>query len=200
MAAVTKTTPTFTQVYAPAILTNSSQGTLQTLDLKDKIGATLLIWIGRRASTTPTRAGYVAIRNSDNNAVVFPSQVFDVVGQGPTTAAAATTLSASASIGASTISITSATGFAVGDTICLSESGGVRLQFARVAGLSGTTLTLERNLRIASNSGDAVSNLADARRQYIPGGDIYEIRTHNFSGLDLVFAIDAIIDNGETIT
>jgi hypothetical protein len=200
VATVTKTAPTFTQIYAPVILANSSLGTLQTLDLKDKIGATILIWIGRRASTTPTRAGYVTIRHSNNNAVVFPSQVFDLVGQGPTTAAAATTLSANAAIGASTISITSATGFAVGDTICLSESSGARLQFARVAGLSGTTLTLERNLRLASNSGDTVTNLADARRQYIPGGDIYEIRTHNFSGLDLVFAVEAIIDNGETIT
>jgi len=199
MATVTKTSPTFTQVYAPAILADSSLGTLQTLDLTTKIGATLLVFIGRRAATTPTRAGYVAIRNSDNNTVVFPSQVFDIVGQGSTTAAAATTLSANAASGASTIAITSATGFAVGDTICLSESSGVRLQFARVAGLSGTTLTLERNLRAASNSGDTVTNLADARRIYIPGGDIYEIRTVNFSGLALVFEVEAIIDNGETI-
>lgn len=200
MAVVTKTTPTYTSVEPIGILSNGSLGTLRTLDLKTKIGATLLVWIGRRASTTPTRAGYVAIRNSDNNAAVFPGQVFDVVGQGPTTAAAATTLSAGASSGSGTISVASATGFAVGDTICLSESGGARLQFARIASISGTTFTLERNLRATSNSGDNVTNLSDVRRVYIPGGDVYEIRTINASGLDLVFSVEAIVDEGETIT
>ena len=74
------------------------------------------------------------------------------------------------------------------------------MQFARISNISGTTFTLERNLRITSNSADTVSNLADARRIYVPGGDIYEIRTINASGLDLVFAVEAIIDEGETIS
>lgn len=206
MATVVKSASTFTQVLAPAILSNGSRGTLTTLDLKGTsstvgpVGAWLLVWIGRRASTTPTRAGYVAIRNTDNNSIVFPSQVFDVVNQGPTTAAAATTLTAQSASGTDTLAVSSATGFAVGDTICLSESGGARLQFARIASISGTTFTLERNLRATSNSGDTVSNLADARRVWLPGGDIYEIRTVNYSGLDLVFAVEAILDNGETIT
>jgi hypothetical protein len=199
MPYVYKTQPSFSSIEPVGILANGSLGTLRTLDLRSKIGATLLVWIGRTASTTPTRAGYVAVRNSDGNNIVFPGQVYDVVAQGPTTAAAATTLSAGASAGASTISVTSATGFAVGDTLCLSVSGGARLQFCRIASISGTTFTLERNLRIASNSGDTVANLSDARRLYIPGGDIYEIRTINNSGLDLVFAVEAIVDEGETI-
>lgn len=199
MPYVYKTQPSFSSIEAINILANGSLGTLRTLDLRAKIGATLLVWIGRTASTTPTRSGYVAIRNSDGNNVVFPGQIYDVVGQGPTTAAAATTLSAGASAGAGTISVTSATGFAVGDTLCLSVAGGARLQFCRIASISGTTFTLERNLRIASNSGDTVANLSDARRLYIPGGDIYELRSINASGLDLVFAIEAIVDEGETI-
>ena len=200
MSTVTKTASTFTTVQSIGIVTNGNLGTLQTLDLTTKIGAALLVWIGRRSNTTPSRAGYMSIRNSDNNSLVFPSSVFDVVNQGPTTAAASTTLSAGASSGSGTLSLTSATGFAIGDTICLSESGGTRLQFGRIANISGTTVTLERNLRATSNSGDTVTNLADARRVYIPGGDVYEIRGVNYSGLDLVFAVEAIVDNGETIT
>jgi hypothetical protein len=38
------------------------------------------------------------------------------------------------------------------------------------------------------------------RQVYLPGGDFYEIRPVNYSGLDEVFRIEAIIDNGETIT
>ena len=197
---VYKTTPSSQTIEPLAILTNGSQGTLRTLDLRNKVGATFFVWIGRRASTTPTRSGYVMIRNTDFNTLVLPSQTFDVVNQGPTTAAAATTLTAGASSGTNSLSVTSATGFAVGDTICLSEATGARLQFARISNISGTTFTLERNLRITSNSADTVSNLADARRIYVPGGDIYEIRTINSSGLDLVFAVEAIIDEGETIS
>ena len=200
MAYVFKTSPSFQAIEPIGILSNSSRGTLRTLDLRQKIGATFLVWIGRTAATTPTRSGYVSIRNTDSNANVFPAQTFDIVGQGPTTAAASTTLTAGASAGTDSLSLTSATGFAVGDTICISVAGGARLQFARIVNLSGTTVTLERNLRVTANTGDSVSNLADARRIYVPGGDIYEIRTVNYSGLDLVFQVDAIVDEGEIIS
>jgi hypothetical protein len=203
MAVVTKTAPTFTQIFAPAIVTNQNLGTRSTLDLTTKVGATLLVFIGRRANTTPTRAGYVAIRRTDNSTVVVPSTVFDVVNQGPTTAGAATTLTAQSNSGTNTVTVTANTGFAVGDVVCFSESTGARIQWNRIALIGGTsnlTFTLEFPLHINANNGDTISNLADVRQVYLPGGDVYEIRPVNYSGLDEVFCIEAIIDNGETIT
>ena len=189
---------TYPTPLAIGIVANSAMSSRVTLDLKIKRGATLLVRIGRRAATTPTRAGYVAIRNSDNDTIVHSSQRFDVAMQGPTTAAASTTLSAAASAGASTVSVTSATGFAVGDTVCVSTSGG-NMEFNRIAAISGTTFTLEFNLRLAAASGATFSNLAEIRTLYIPGGDIYEIRAVNYSGLDLVFEVHAIVDEGDQV-
>lgn len=206
MAVVTKTAPTFTQLFAPAIVTNQNLGTRSTLDLTTKIGATLLVFIGRRANTTPTRAGYVAIRRTDysnNSPIVVPSPILDVYNQGPTTAAAATTLTAQSNSGTNTVTVTANTGFAVGDVVCFSDATGARIQWNRIALIGGTsnlTFTLEFPLHINANNGDTISNLADCRSVYLPGGDVYEIRPVNYSGLDEVFRIEAIVDNGETIT
>lgn len=200
MATVTKNAPTFATVEAVTQIANGNMGTLRTLDLTAKFGATLLVWIGRRAATTPTRAAYVAIRNSDNNTRVFPSPAaFDVVNQGPTTAAPATTLSAAAAANQNQLTVASVTGFAVGDNILISGANGARAQWGRIAQIAGSVITLERDLRAGNDNGDNVVGLADARRVPLPGGDVYEIRCVNYSGLDYVFAVEAITDEGETI-
>lgn len=200
MALVTRTSPTFAQVEAPIVIASGSLGTLRTLDLKTKDGAWLYVRMGRRVATALTRAAYVAIRRSDNDTIVLPIQTYDVISQ--TAAAQSNTLSAGTSIGDGSITLTSATGFAIGDTICLhsDDTNANRVEFARVTNIATNTLTLERNLRVAHNSADRVTSLADVRAIYVPGGEHYEIRCINTSGQSIVFAIDQVTEEGDTIT
>lgn len=200
MASITKTTPTFSQVEAPVVIASGSLGTLRTLDLKTKMGAWFYVRMGRRVATALTRAAYVAVRRSDNDTLVLPIQTYDVISQ--TAAAQSSTLSAATNVGDGTITLASATGFAIGDTICLhsDDTNANRVEFARIVAIATNTLTLERNLRVAHNSADRVTSLADVRGFYIPGGEHYEIRCINNSGQSIVFAIDAVIDEGDTIT
>jgi hypothetical protein len=196
MATITKTTNTFTSVEAPVVVSTGTVGTLRTLDLKNKDGAYIHCRIGRQAATALTRAGYVAIRKTDNDSLVIPNPFYDV--QTQIVASINTTLSGAQSIGDATIGVASAVGFAVGDTLCLSGASAVRVEFSRIVAISGSVFTLERPLRLAHNSGDAVRSLADIYTQWIPGGDIYEIRCINNSGQDLLFAIDAEVESGYT--
>lgn len=201
MALVTRTTPTFAQVEAPVVLATGSVGTLRTLDLKTEAGAWFYVRMGRRVATALTRAAEVIIRRTDNDILSLPIRTYDVLSQ--TAAVASTTLSASAAIGDGTISLTSNTGFAVGDTVCLhsDDTAANRVEFVRlVENTSGTTWRVERNLRVAHSSADRVTNLADVRAIYVPGGDHYEIRCINNSGQSIVFAIDQVTEKGDTIT
>jgi hypothetical protein len=200
MGTITKTTPTYSQIEAPVVIASGSLGTLRTLDLRTKFGAWLYVRMGRRVATALTRAAYVAIRRTDNDTLVLPNQMFDQISQ--TIAAQSNTLSAGTSIGDGTITLTSATGFAVGDTICLhsDDSNANRVEFARVVSISSNTLTLERNLLVAHNSADRVTSLADVTAIWLPGNERYEVRCINNSGQAVVFAIDAVTDEGETFT
>ena len=201
MAIVTRTTPTFAQVEAPVVLATGSVGTLRTLDLKTKAGAWFYVRMGRRVATALTRAAEVIIRRTDNDALSLPIRTYDIISQ--IAAAASTTLSASAAIGDGTITLTANTGFAVGDTVCLhsDDTAANRVEFVRlVENTTGTTWRLERNLRVAHSSADRVTNLADVRAIYVPGGDHYEIRCINNSGQPIVFAIDQVTEEGDTIT
>jgi hypothetical protein len=198
MGTITKTTPTYSQIEAPVVIASGSLGTLRTLNLRTKFGAWLYVRMGRRGATSLTRAAYVAIRRTDNETLVFPVQIYDAISQ--TATAQSNTLSAAASIGDGTITLTSATGFAVGDTLCLhsDDTNANRVEFARIVSISSNTLTLERNLLAAHNSGDRVTSLADVQQIWLPGNEHYEIRCINNSGQSIVFAIDAAIDEGET--
>lgn len=205
MALVTRTTPTFNSVEAPVVLATGSVGTLRVLDLKTKEGAWFYVRMGRRAATALTRAAYVTIRRTDNDTLTLPIQTYDIIGQIAT--AASTTLSASAAIGDGAITLTSSTGFAVGDTVCLhsDDTAANRVEFVRlVENTTGTTWRVERNLRVAHTGtggvNDRVTNLADVRAIYVPGGDYYEIRCINNSGQSIVFAIDQVTEEGTTIT
>jgi|688.fasta_scaffold15194_3 hypothetical protein len=199
MATIKPLTPTFSQVEAPVVIGSGSLGTLRTLDLKLKRGAWLYIRVGRRVATLLTRPGYVMVRRTDNDALVHPFTAYDFVTQ--IAAAQSNTLSAGTSIGDGSITLTSATGFAIGDTICLhsDDTNANRVEFARVTNIATNTLTLERNLRVAHNNLDRVTSLADCYSVWLPGGDHYEIRCVNTSGQSLVFAIDAVTDEGDEI-
>lgn len=199
MATVTPTSPTFTAVEAAVVVASGSAGTLRTLDLKTKFGAWLLVRIGRRAATALTRSGYVSVRRSDNDAVVLPNTNRDCVSQ--TAAAQSNTVASGGSSGSDTVTLTSATGFAVGDTICLhsDDTSANRVEFARVVSISSNTLTVERNFRTSHNANDRVTSLADVFEVWLPGGDIYEIRCINNSGQALVFVVDAIEYASDTV-
>ena len=200
MALITKTNPTYTQVEAPVVIASGSLGTLRTLNLKTKFGAWLYVRMGRRVATALTRSAYVAIRRTDNDALVLPNQMFDAISQ--TAAAGNTTLSANSAVGDGTCVLTSASGFAIGDTICMhsDDANAQRVEFARIVNISSTTLTLERNMLVAHTSGDRVTTLADVQSIWLPGNETYEIRCINNSGVALVFAIDCVTDEGETFT
>lgn len=201
---VTRTVPTFQTVEAPVVLASTGStwtlGTLRSLDLRDKFGAWITVRMGRRVATALTRSAYVAVRRTRDDSIVIPVQTFDAVSQ--VAAAASNTLSAAASIGDATITLTSAAGFAVGDTICLhsDDTAANRVEWARIVAIATNTLTLERELRVAHNSGDRVTSLADVLQFWIPGGDHYGVRCINNSGQSMLFAVDAVIDVSETIT
>jgi hypothetical protein len=200
MATVTKTAPTFSIIEAPVVVASGSVGTNRTLDLKTSIGAWLYIRMGRRLGTALTRAAYVLVRRSDNDTLVLPAQTFDVISQ--TATAQSTTVSTASAIGDSTVVLAAIGTFAIGDTICLhsDDTNANRVEFARIINIATNTITVERPFRTAHSVGDRVTNLADVRQVYIPGGDIYEIRCINTSGQAIVFAVDAVTDNGDTIT
>jgi len=204
MATVTKTAPTFSIIESPVVIASGSVGTNRTLDLKTSIGAWLYIRMGRRLGTALTRAAYVLVRRSDNDTLVLPAQTFDVISQ--TATAQSTTVSTASAIGDQTVVLAAIGTFAIGDTICLHSEGGTgaytpdRVEFARIINIATNTITVERPFRTAHSIGDRVTNLADVRQVYIPGGDIYEIRCINTSGQSIVFAVDAVTDNGDTIT
>lgn len=199
-ALVTKTTPDFTTLIASKIVaTGNIELASTTLDLRNYPGAWIHGFMGR-GSGTPTRAGYFAIRPTDNNTDIVPTTMFDIIGQGPTTGASVGTLSADVSTSANTISLSGSTAFGIGDTVCIFNSGGTLIQWNRIASGATTSWTMERNHRVASLSGNSVSNLADVRRLWIPGGDIYECRFVNYSSISYAVQLLAIVDKGETIT
>jgi hypothetical protein len=197
---VTKTTPDYTTLISSRIVaTGNIELASTTLDLKNVPGAWVVGFMGRGSIGTPTRAGYFAIRPTDNNTDIVPTTIFDMVGQGPTTAALLGALTADVSTSQNTIAIAS-TNFAIGDTVCIFNSGGTLIQWNRIASGATTSWTLERNHRVLNLNGDSVTNLADVRRVWIPGGDIYECRFVNYSSIPYVVQLLAIVDKGETIT
>ena len=156
--------------------------------------------MGRRVATALTRSAYVAIRRTDNDSLVLPNQMFDAISQ--TAVAQSNTLSANTAVGDGTCVLTSATGFAIGDTICLhsDDTNAQRVEFARIVNIATNTLTLERNMLVAHTSADRVTSLADVQSIWLPGNETYEIRCINNSGQSMVFAIDCVTDEGETFT
>lgn len=198
MATLTPSPLTYTQVFAPVVVVNNGQGTRYTLDLTTKRGAWVYGRIGRRVATALTRSGYIAIRPTQNSTLQLPNTRFDLVSS--IAAAISTTLNGAASSGSSSATLTSGTSFAIGDTICIhsDDSSANRVEFLRIALISTNTINGEFNLSVSHNNADRVTTQADVFVSWLPGGDVYEIRAENFSGQDLVFALDVAVDNGDT--
>jgi hypothetical protein len=198
MGTITPTTPTTSQILAPVVITTGNVGTRTTLDLTTKRCAYLLGRIGRRVATALTRPGYIAIRKTRNAGFVFPNTRYDMYNQ--IAVAISNTVASGGASGTATVTLTSATSFAVGDFICLhsDDANANRVEFARIVSISSNTLTVEFNFATSHNAADRVTTMSENYEIVIPGGDIYEIRAVNNSGQDLVFALDAIIDPGDT--
>lgn len=198
---VTKTTPTFAAVEAAVYLATAALGTLRTLDLTNKAGAWVTVQIGRRVVTALTRSALVSIRRTQNNAIIIPATPYDVISQ-TAVCVAPTVATNNRVIGDVDLIVSSATSLAVGDIVCFTDTATtvVRYEMNRIFSISGTTITMERPFRVAHNIGDIMTNLSDVQTVWLPGGDIYEIRCLNNSGYGLVFAVDALVDSGDTIT
>lgn len=196
---ITPTALTYSQPIAPALPATGTNGTVTTLDLTTKRGAWLYGFIGRQVVTALTRSGYILVRPTKNNTTVVPATRLDMVST-IAVASAATTVSSGGASGTNTVTVTSATGFAVGDVIALWATGPARVEFARIASISGSVLTVEENFRTSHSAGDNVVSGADVFFTWIPGGDVYSLGYVNNSGQGLVFQLDAAVDNGDTST
>lgn len=197
---ITPTAPTFSSIESPVVLATATIGTVRTLDLTTKWGAWVLVRMGRRVATALTRSAYVAIRKSSNSTLVIPNVTRDCISQ--TGTAQSNTVSSGGTSGSNSVTLTSATGFAIGDTICLhsDDTNANRVEFARITNISSNTLTVEANFKTTHNANDRVTSLADCFEVWIAGGDIYEITCVNSSGYSIVYAVDAITYASDTAT
>jgi hypothetical protein len=199
MSTVTSpTSPTFSiPIPAASFATGVNPGVLATLDLTTKFGAFLTCRIGRNVATALTRAGYIAVRRTINNTVQVPSTTYDFVSS--IAAVNATTLNGAASITTKTAVLTTNTGFATGQTVCLNASGS-RIEFAQVLDLTTSTITIDQSTGwvITHNSGDTITWGADVGTFWIPGGDIWTIAPNNNSGQTLIMGVDAAVYASDT--
>ena len=197
---VTKTTPDFiTLISSRIVATGNVQAASQTLDLREAPGAWIRGFMGRGSTGTSVRAGYFHVAPTDNNTDIVPVSIFDMVGQGPTTAAQLGSLSANLSTSDRVISLSSTTPFAVGDTVCIFNSDASLAQWNRIAFGATTAWRTQRNHRVLNLASNSVTNLADVRQVWIPGGDIYEFNFVNESSIPYVVQLLAVVDKGETI-
>ena len=137
-----------------------------TLNLTAKLGAWLMLALGRGGTTALTNGVNWEIR---------PRNQASAVGSHPgaartsrvssTTACNSTTVSTTSNSGQAVLTVASGTGFAAGQIICIQDSGGgvTRLEWARISKISGGTITLDDNLQYTHTSGqaDTVRNQAD---------------------------------------
>ena len=138
MPNVTRISPTFAAVQAFTVLASTantgSQSSIVTLDLKTSLeGAVIYGFIGRRNATALTRGGEIVITPSQDDTLNIPIQTFNIIGQIAT--CASTVMSANSAIGDSTITVSSVTSFAVGDTVCIAsdDTNASRVEFARIS-------------------------------------------------------------------
>jgi hypothetical protein len=200
MAVVNPTSPTFSTVDTAQVLATGANGTVRTLDLKTAVGAWLYGRIGRRGATALTRAGYYMIRSTQNATIVHPNSNRDMVSSIGT--AISNTVASGGASASNTVTLTSATSFAVGDTICLhsDDTSANRVEFSRVVSISSNTLTVEENFVVSHNAADRVTTQGDCFAIWLSGGDSYTIRAVNNSGQSLVFEMYAATYASDTIT
>ena len=198
---VTRTNSTFTQIEAPVILATNTNGSLRTLNLREKFGAWIYVRMSRRVVTALLRPAYVMIRPTDDDTLIVPAANCDVVGGINTCVAPTLSSGYTAGTDPAVLAVSSATGLNPGDWCAVSAPSAVdRAEWNRITSISGTNITFERAFRSNKNTSDLLTNLADVQRMFVPGGDHYEIRCINPTAQSIMFAVDAVIDNSETIT
>lgn len=156
-----------------------------TLDLRAKYGAYVFGKQGRGGTAALTNGVNFMLRrvlNNDTAAAggVHP-EMFNFLSS--VIAASSTTVNVDAALGAVEIKLAAITGLAVGDDLCIQDSGGgvTRLEWARIAKLtvaSGTGVTLDRPLQFAHTAAqaDTVRNKADVFAPFwIDGGSLIEV-------------------------
>jgi hypothetical protein len=187
MASVTPVWTDSTVVLAPQVLARGST-VRGTLDLRAKFGAFLHLEMGRGGTTALTNGVDILVRqlwDGDSAATHSPTQPAGMPALlSSIVAATSTTVDADSNAAQATLNVTSTTGFAAGDIICIQDAGGgvTRLEFHRVSkitnpGASGE-LVLDRNL-VFTHTGaqaDTVRNKSDVFAPiWMPGGSYYEV-------------------------
>lgn len=188
----------FNTVIAGQTLANGSTLAPLLVDLRNADSAVFHVLIGRRNTTAPTAEMRVQIRRTQNDTQVIPGRTFDVTNQSPTTAANQTTTTQAQSVGDTTIVVLSATGFAVGDVICISAAAGGTgtHQWADIIAISGTTFTLAEPLKAAVANADRVANFGTCISQTVEGGDQMRVRVRNNTGQEMAVAVFVEIRKG----
>ncbi|MCP4248074.1 MAG: hypothetical protein GY778_13590 [bacterium] len=154
-----------------------------TIDLRAVFGAFLFIALGRGGATALGTAISVQVRPTlGNNAKAHPNSGSSR--SSSTAAATSTTVDGDSASGQTTLNVTSTTGFAAGDLICIQDSGGgvTRLEWARISKITnpgaGGELILDRNLQYTHTAAqaDTIRNQADVFSAiWLPGGNLYEV-------------------------
>jgi hypothetical protein len=142
------------------------------------------------------------IRRTLNGVVNTQDRRFDVTNPSPTTAAAQTTLSAAASAGATSITVTAAGTLAIGDIICISAAAGGTgtHQWAEIISVTGgTTFGLAAPLKNAVAQGEIVANLGSNTHQVIEGGDQINVRIINRSGQPMAVRVAVEMRTGSEV-
>jgi hypothetical protein len=155
-----------------------------TLDLRAKHGAYIFGKIGRGGTTALSNGVNFRVRRVLNDGTATAGMthpiMFDFLSQA--VGGISQTVSTNAAAGDVEIKMAAVTSIAVGDILCIQDSGGgvTRLEWALVAKLtvaSGTGVTLDAPMAYAHTSAqaDTIRNKADVFAPFwIDGGSLYE--------------------------
>lgn len=189
----------FNNVIAAQTIANGATVEAAALvDLRNADSAVFHVFLGRRNAVAPTAELRMQIRRTDNNTRTIPVRSFDVTNISPTTAANQTTTTQAQNVGDTTIVVSSATGFAVGDVVCISAAAGGtgNHQWLDIIAISGTTFTLSEPLKLAVANGDRVANLGVCQSVTVEGGDQMRVRVRNGTGQEMAVCVDVEIRKG----
>lgn len=153
-----------------------------TIDLRTRIGADLFLKIGRGGTAAITNGVDVLIRRVLNNdvAIVGGAHPAGLALLSSVAAASGTTVNVDSAAGQAALNVTSITGFAAGELVCIQDSGGgvTRVEWHRISRTATGILTMDRNLQFAHTAAqaDTVRDQADVFTPiWVAGGSLYEV-------------------------
>ena len=163
-----------TQLITWADITNTNQTISSVVDVSTKLGALVLIHMGRRSGTAFT-AGWPNLRvevsgKASGNDAWYPVQIFTpAIGA----SIANTTLNGAVSAAATSCVVTSATNIAAGDILFLGHTTTVaNYELVRVKSVSGTTVNFEE---ACTNAHDNTAPVTDQAEMYVCDLDLRDI-------------------------